>query len=60
MCIYANILDHHHVWRSLGSTLCIWSNLKEKKYGFNSLFFKAHPSKKVHPELSMKMKRGWF
>ena len=31
MCIYANILDHHHVWRSLGSTLCIWSNLKEKK-----------------------------
>ena len=70
MCIYANILDHHHVWRSLSPTLRIWSNLKgKKKDGFNSLFFiflKRMPSfffilkrdnyiSQAHPQLSAQL-----
>ena len=38
MCIYANILDRHHVWRSLGPTLHIWSNFEKKRWIFKTPF----------------------
>ena len=41
MCIYANILDHHHVWRSLGPTLRIWSNFEKKRWIFKTPFFSS-------------------